>query len=56
MPSPEDLTRLYAHEQSSLLRAGELTSRELTEAHLAGRFLGVGEQNLDVVVGLDVDV
>ena len=36
MPGPADLTRLHAHEQSALLRAGELTSRELTEAHLAG--------------------
>ena len=35
MPGPADLTRLHAHEQSALLRAGELTSRELTEAHLA---------------------
>ena len=35
MPGPADLTRLHAHEQAALLRAGELTSRELTEAHLA---------------------
>ena len=35
MPGPADVTRLHAHEQSALLRAGGLTSRELTEAHLA---------------------
>jgi aspartyl-tRNA(Asn)/glutamyl-tRNA(Gln) amidotransferase subunit A len=35
MPGPAELTRLRAHEQTSLLRAGEVTSRELTEAHLA---------------------
>jgi len=35
MPEPAGLTRLHAHEQSALLRAGELTSRDLTEAHLA---------------------
>ena len=35
MPGPADLTRLHAHEQAALLRDGELTSRELTEAHLA---------------------
>jgi aspartyl-tRNA(Asn)/glutamyl-tRNA(Gln) amidotransferase subunit A len=30
-----DLTRLLAHEMASRMRAGELSSRELTEAHLA---------------------
>jgi aspartyl-tRNA(Asn)/glutamyl-tRNA(Gln) amidotransferase subunit A len=30
-----DLTRLYAHQMAELLRRGETTSRELTEAHLA---------------------
>jgi aspartyl-tRNA(Asn)/glutamyl-tRNA(Gln) amidotransferase subunit A len=30
-----DLTRLHAHEMSRLLRAGEVSSRALTEAHLA---------------------
>ncbi len=30
-----DATRLLAHEQADRLRAGDLTSRELTEAHLA---------------------
>ena len=30
-----DLTRLYAHEMSRLLRIGEISSRALTEAHLA---------------------
>jgi aspartyl-tRNA(Asn)/glutamyl-tRNA(Gln) amidotransferase subunit A len=29
------LTRLHAHEQAGLLRAGEVSSHELTEAHLA---------------------
>jgi Asp-tRNA(Asn)/Glu-tRNA(Gln) amidotransferase A subunit family amidase len=29
-----DLTRLKAHEMADRLRAGEVTSRELTEAHL----------------------
>src|SRR5688572_11409123 len=29
-----DLTRLHAHHMAARLRAGELTSRELTEAHL----------------------
>ena len=30
-----DLTRLLAHEMAALLRSGEASSRELTEAHLA---------------------
>jgi aspartyl-tRNA(Asn)/glutamyl-tRNA(Gln) amidotransferase subunit A len=30
-----DPTRLHAHEMAALLRAGEVTSRELSEAHLA---------------------
>jgi aspartyl-tRNA(Asn)/glutamyl-tRNA(Gln) amidotransferase subunit A len=30
-----DLTRLHAHEMSRLLRGGEVSSRDLTEAHLA---------------------
>ena len=30
-----DVTRLKAHEMAALLRSGETTSRELTEAHLA---------------------
>ena len=30
-----DLTRLHAHEMAALLRRGEVSSRELTEAHLA---------------------
>jgi aspartyl-tRNA(Asn)/glutamyl-tRNA(Gln) amidotransferase subunit A len=34
--APTDLTRLHAHEQAALLRAGEVSSRELTEAHLGG--------------------
>ena len=42
MPGPADLTRLHAHEQAALLRAGELTSRELTEAHLAARSATTG--------------
>jgi aspartyl-tRNA(Asn)/glutamyl-tRNA(Gln) amidotransferase subunit A len=29
-----DLTRLYAHEMAMLLRSGEVSSRQLTEAHL----------------------
>ena len=29
-----DLTRLHAHEMTALLRKGEITSRQLTEAHL----------------------
>ncbi|HEX5149209.1 MAG TPA: amidase family protein, partial [Candidatus Limnocylindrales bacterium] len=29
-----DLTRLHAHEMAALLRSGEVSSRELTEAHL----------------------
>ena len=29
-----DLTRLHAHEMAALLRSGEVTPRELTEAHL----------------------
>ena len=35
MPMTNDLTRLHAHDMSELLRAGSLSSRELTEAHLA---------------------
>ncbi len=31
-----DLTRLRAHEMADLLRAGEVSARELAEAHLAG--------------------
>jgi len=34
MAGSTDLTRLYAHEQAALLRAGEVSSRELTGAHL----------------------
>jgi aspartyl-tRNA(Asn)/glutamyl-tRNA(Gln) amidotransferase subunit A len=37
-PSPDpgsDLTRLHAYEMARLLRAGEVSSRQLTEAHLA---------------------
>jgi aspartyl-tRNA(Asn)/glutamyl-tRNA(Gln) amidotransferase subunit A len=30
-----DLTRLHAHEMAALLRSGEVSSRELTQAHLA---------------------
>jgi len=30
-----DLTRLHAHEMAALLRSGQVSSRELTEAHLA---------------------
>ena len=30
-----DLTRLLAHEMAALLRTGEVSSHELTEAHLA---------------------
>ena len=30
-----DLTRLHAHEMAALLRLGEASSRDLTEAHLA---------------------
>jgi len=30
-----DLTRLHAHEMAALLRAGDVSSRELAEAHLA---------------------
>src|SRR5690242_1787782 len=30
-----DLTRLHAHEMAALLRSGEASSRDLTEAHLA---------------------
>jgi aspartyl-tRNA(Asn)/glutamyl-tRNA(Gln) amidotransferase subunit A len=35
MPGATDLTRLHAHEQAALLRAGEVSSRGLTEAQLA---------------------
>jgi aspartyl-tRNA(Asn)/glutamyl-tRNA(Gln) amidotransferase subunit A len=31
----QELTRLHAHEMARLLRAGEVSSRDLTEAHLA---------------------
>jgi len=34
MAGATDLTRLHAHEQAALLRAGEVSSRELTEAQL----------------------
>ena len=34
MAGSADLTRLYAHEMAALLRAGEVSSRELTGAHL----------------------
>ena len=30
-----DLTRLHAHEMAGLLRSGQVSSRELTAAHLA---------------------
>jgi len=30
-----DLSRLLAHEMAALMRAGEISSRALTEAHLA---------------------
>ena len=30
-----DLTRLHAHEMAALLRAGDVSSHDLTEAHLA---------------------
>jgi aspartyl-tRNA(Asn)/glutamyl-tRNA(Gln) amidotransferase subunit A len=33
--SVADLTRLHAHEMAALLRSGEVSSRQLTEAHLA---------------------
>ena len=33
--SEAQLTRLHAHEMAALLRSGELSSRALTEAHLA---------------------
>jgi aspartyl-tRNA(Asn)/glutamyl-tRNA(Gln) amidotransferase subunit A len=32
--TPTDLTRLHAHQQAALLRAGSVSSRELTAAHL----------------------
>jgi aspartyl-tRNA(Asn)/glutamyl-tRNA(Gln) amidotransferase subunit A len=35
MPEAADPTRLHAHEQAGHLRAGDISSRELTEAHLA---------------------
>ena len=35
MAGSTDLTRLHAHEQAALLRAGEVSSRDLTEAQLA---------------------
>ena len=35
MAGSTDLTRLYAHEQADRLRAGDISSHELTEAHLA---------------------
>src|SRR5262245_33244971 len=35
MAVPTDLTRLHVHEQAALLRSGEVSSRELTEAQLA---------------------
>ena len=35
MAGPTDLTRLHAHEQAALLRTGEVSSHDLTEAHLA---------------------
>ena len=34
MAGATDLTRLHAHEQAAALRTGEISSRELTEAHL----------------------
>jgi len=34
MALPADVTRLHAHEMAAALRAGEVSSRELTEAHL----------------------
>ncbi len=34
MTEATDLTRLFAHEMTARLRAGEVTSRHLTEAHL----------------------
>ena len=34
MTEQRDLTRLFAHEMTEQLRAGEITSRQLTEAHL----------------------
>ena len=35
MAGSSDLTRLFAHEQAAMLRGGEVSSRDLTEAHLA---------------------
>ena len=35
MADPNPLTRLTAHEQAARLRAGDVTARDLTEAHLA---------------------
>src|SRR3989442_21768 len=35
MPSTTDLTRLAAHEMATHLRQGEVSSREIAEAHLA---------------------
>ena len=35
MTTPTELTRLHAHEMAARLRAGELSSTELTAAHLA---------------------
>ena len=34
MSPASEITRLHAHEQALRLRTGELSSRELTEAHL----------------------
>src|SRR6266511_5459251 len=34
MTPATDLTRLHAHEQAARLRSGEVSARDLTEAHL----------------------
>src|SRR5216117_2634606 len=51
MSPASEVTRLYAHEQAMRLRTGELSSRELVEAHL-----GVAErQNRVLNAWLTID-
>jgi aspartyl-tRNA(Asn)/glutamyl-tRNA(Gln) amidotransferase subunit A len=51
MANPDDLVRLPAHAMAAALRAGEVTSRQLTEAHLAV----AGRQNRALNAWLSLD-
>jgi aspartyl-tRNA(Asn)/glutamyl-tRNA(Gln) amidotransferase subunit A len=48
-----DLTRLFAHDMAALLRSGEVSSRELTEAHLDAA--EAGNRTLNAWLTIDRD-